>query len=186
MNPIESRAMRGAACFALVPVLVLAVALGAWTLACGGDETPAEPEAAPAAPAAKAVKPDKKKRQKEAATAAAPAADPVGVDVTIGDDAKVPKDFPSDVPIYPGARPTATMSEEGQGTLVTFDLDDGPEKVYDFYQQQLADGGWEIASSASMGGQWMIRALKDDRAAHISIAGSETGSQMGVAVAKAE
>jgi hypothetical protein len=184
MNASESHFARGIPSLALTALLVASVALCAGIVGCGGDDTPPEPEAAPAAPAAaeKAFRKDRKKVKQ----AAVPEPDLTGLAATIGDGAAVPEGFPNDVPLYPGARPTATMSAEGEGTLVTFDIDDGPEKVYDFYQQQLADTGWEIASSASMGGQWMISALKGERAAHISIAGEGSGSQVGVAVAKAE
>jgi len=182
MNASESHFARGIPSLALTALLVASVALCAGIVGCGGDDTP--PEAAPAAPAAAEKMP--RKDQKKVEQAAVPEPDLTGLHGTIGDGAAVPKGFPNDVPLYPGARPTATMSADGEGTLVTFDIDDGPEKVYDFYQQQLADGGWEIASSASMGGQWMISALKGERAAHISIAGAGSGSQVGVAVAKAE
>jgi hypothetical protein len=186
MNASESHTARGIRRFALAGVLVLAVALCAGVVACGGDETPAEPEVAPASPVDAATAPENKPKQAKQAAVEMPEPDLSGLEATIGEGAAIPEDFPSDVPIYPGARPTATMSEAGEGTLVTFDIDDGPEKVYDFYQQKFSDGGWEIASSASMGGQWMISALKDQRAAHVSIAGDGSGTQLGIAVAKAE
>jgi len=182
MIPSESLAAPRTRPFALLATCLLALALGVGSLACGGDETPAEPAMAPATPGADAssAKPEKRKM------AAAPELDETGLEAEIGEHVKVPADFPKDVPLYPGARATATMAAAGEGTLVTFDIEDAPEKVYDFYQEKLASDGWQIASSASMGGQWMIRALKDARAAHISIAGEGTGSQVGVAVAKAE
>jgi hypothetical protein len=184
MNASESHSARSIPSLALTALLSASVALCAGVLACGGDDTPTEPEAAPAAPAAEANAPRKEKKKAEQAEA--PVLDETGLSMSMGDEAAIPEDFPQDIPLYPGARPTATMSEDGEGTLVTFDIDDGPEKVYDFYQQKLADGGWEIASSASMGGQWMISALKGERAAHISIAGEGSGSQVGVASARAE
>lgn len=190
MNPSERLAARGIRPFALVAPLVLALALCASVVACGGDDTTTEPEMAPAAPAspaadAKAAK-QARKQAERAAAMAVPEPDETGLEGIFGNGAKVPDDFPKDVPLYPGARPTANMSAAGEGTLVVFEVSDGPEKVYDFYQDQLASGGWEIASSASMGGEWMIHALKDERATHISITGEGSGSQVGVAVAKAE
>jgi hypothetical protein len=186
MNPSESRAQRAVRPFDFPFVFALAIALAVGVLACGGEETPATPKATPesAAPAAGA----EAGQALEGLQAEMPVQGeaPSEIKVQMGDDTVVPEDFPSDIPVYPGAKPSASMSGSREGTLIAFGVADGPEKVYDFYQKKLADEGWQIVSSASMGGQWMIHALKGGRATHISIAGEGTGSKFGVAVAKAQ
>ena len=157
---------------ARIPHLALAC-VAAWLLsACGSDEPADTATPKPGKPAA--------------ARRAPPVLDETGLEAALEGDISIPTGFPKDVPMYPGAVPTATMSSEGQGTLVTFDSNDEPQRVFDFYEEQLIDNGWSIESSATMGSQWMLSAVKDDRKAHISIAGAKAGSQIGVAIAKAQ
>lgn len=111
--------------------------------------------------------------------------DETGLEGTFGADTQVPAGFPTDIPVYPGAKPTASMSSEGEGTLVTFDSNDAAQLVFDFYEEKLVDNGWSLESSANMADQWMLSAFKDGRNAHISIASAPAGSQIGVAVARA-
>ena len=61
----------------------------------------------------------------------------------------MPAGFPSDFPIYPGARLTAGASFAGQGE-VTWGMEweslDDPPKVAQFYQTKLNQGDWTIGS----------------------------------------
>lgn len=72
-------------------------------------------------------------------------------------DAEVPMpaNFPSDVPIYPGARLTAGQSftSSGQQTwgMEWETLDDGA-KVANFYTTKLNQGDWQITSTTSPNG----------------------------------
>lgn len=156
---------------------VVACIAGVLLFACGGSEEPTQPAEQPAA--AQPAEP-------AAPTARPQAPDESGLKGVISGEASVPDDFPSDVPPYPGAVPTASMSAAGQGVLVTFDSNDDPQMVFDFYQEALVDQGWTIESSATMGDQWMLSASKDDRNVRLSIASAPVGSQIGIAVARAE
>jgi hypothetical protein len=64
----------------------------------------------------------------------------------------MPKGFPADVPIYPGARLTAgaTFSANGQTTWgMEWETLDGLDKVKTFYSSKLSQGDWNIQFSGS-------------------------------------
>lgn len=76
-------------------------------------------------------------------------------------DAEVamPAGFPSDVPIYPGARLTAAASFSGQGE-VTWGMEweslDDPPKVAQFYAAKLDQGDWMINSTTRPNGNFTV------------------------------
>jgi len=64
----------------------------------------------------------------------------------------MPKGFPSDVPIYPGARLTAAASFSGSGQTtwgMEWETLDGLDKVKTFYSNKLSQGDWNIQFSSS-------------------------------------
>jgi hypothetical protein len=50
---------------------------------------------------------------------------------------KVPEDWPSDVPLYPGAKVTMSMSNAGQHVL-SLETTDTPEQAVEFYKSKLS------------------------------------------------
>jgi hypothetical protein len=60
-----------------------------------------------------------------------------GGTVSMGTDAKLPDDWPSNVPLYGGAKITAAMASPN-GKTVMFETKDPPAKVADFYKEKLA------------------------------------------------
>lgn len=69
-------------------------------------------------------------------------------------DAQVPMPpaFPSDVPIYPGARLTAGASFTSTGEMtwgMEWETLDSLQKVHDFYASKLGSGDWTITFTAS-------------------------------------
>ena len=59
----------------------------------------------------------------------------------------MPSGFPSDIPIYPGARLTAgaSFSSNGQSTWgMEWETVDGVDKVKAFYAKQLGQGDWSV------------------------------------------
>jgi len=101
---------------------------------------------------------------------------------SIGENAEVPADFPSDVPTYEGARPMAAMSAAGEGTVVTFQSADGQQQIYEFYQSALADQGWSVDSEKEFGGQRSLDASKDSRKLSVSITGTKGDSRISIMV----
>ncbi len=55
--------------------------------------------------------------------------------------------LPAGVPLYPGAHAIATLTTTSLG----FTVDDPPDKVGQFYQDQLPAGGWKWFMSAPAG-----------------------------------
>lgn len=66
----------------------------------------------------------------------------------------MPPDFPSDVPVYPGARLTAgaKFASSGQTTWgMEWETLDTIERVHTFYAGKLSQGDWTIQFSGATG-----------------------------------
>lgn len=75
-------------------------------------------------------------------------------EATISSDAKLPDDFPSDVPIYDDAKIGTAMTNEVQGGksyLVGMESDDDAAEVFDWYKKAFEDEGWKITSTMEVG-----------------------------------
>lgn len=75
-----------------------------------------------------------------------------GASVAIGENVKIPDNFPKDVPLYPGAKTlTASMGQASKSEAsVTLQVTDDPQTVVKWYENQLRD--WKQASTYSMSG----------------------------------
>jgi hypothetical protein len=157
-SPVQSTRTRLAAAGRL---LACAIALGSLAIGCGSDE---RAEVAPAAVPGEA-------------TPAAPAA-PVAPDPTTTEaggivvDGVVPEGFPSDVPLYPGAAPGASMTMPGLGVFATFESDDAIDKILSHYRGELSKGGWSVSDTPDGGG---IDGTKDSRQVQVRARENETG-----------
>lgn len=78
--------------------------------------------------------------------------------------AKLPPNFPEDVPQYPGAEVSDARSVVGQGLAVSLTSDDDSDKVASFYADTFAARGWETDIRRTPDGH-MIFADKGKRAA---------------------
>jgi hypothetical protein len=58
---------------------------------------------------------------------------------------ELPQDFPSDVPVYEGAKVAHVQGMPHDGRNVIFMLDEGtdPAKVFDFYKDDMEHSGWK-------------------------------------------
>ncbi len=81
--------------------------------------------------------------------------------VTVGDKAAAPKDFPSDVAIYEGAKITASVSVP-DGMQVHMQTKDSPDKVIASYQAMTKDG-WTQEALMDMGEQKTLSLKKGER-----------------------
>lgn len=145
--------------------IVLATGLATAGLACGaGEEEPTAPTATPT-PAAGSPTP------------AAPQAGSAEIEQTVGE---LPKAYPSDLPVYPGADPENSMLIAGMGGIVTFATDASPEEVFGYYQEQLPEQGWSIESTSE--NPKRIRASKGDRRVNLSTQTREDGTEISLAI----
>ena len=98
---------------------------------------------------------------------------------TGGAGTKLPADFPSDIPIYPGATVTASVGAAGQAAgktshVVTFETSDSADSVASFYKAKLA--AWQ--SSAEVGtpeGKMLVLQSPDSRRRVSLLAASKSG-----------
>jgi hypothetical protein len=104
----------------------------------------------------------------------------VEFEASIGENATIPKDFPQDVPIIPGAEPMAALSTGGGGAIVTLKSSEEQSKIRDFYLSELPKNGWAIQSESSIGGQLIIEATQGSRNASITIAGTSGDSRLSI------
>jgi hypothetical protein len=78
--------------------------------------------------------------------------------IAFGENVKLPKEFPQDIPIYQGAKISGvTMSKQhDQGTSITLTSDDSPEKVIVWYSSAFAQKGFQ-EDKRSISGSTEIR-----------------------------
>ena len=61
----------------------------------------------------------------------------------------LPKGFPKEVPIYPGAKIEGSLGTSGKdgGSMTTLTAKDPPDQIYAFYQEKLEAKGWTMEQS---------------------------------------
>jgi hypothetical protein len=177
-------------------ILALLGALASLSSACGGCEetktaankpvTPASPTAAAPAPTAPgepaAPSPDKPKwhPKSEEVYEQRKAAQP-NAQITQG---SLPAGFPTDMPMYPDAKPKTSMMVSGEGLVVLA----SPAQTADVlahYREQLPAQGWTVDSVKEVAGgsKATLKAHKDMRSATISISAGQGGSGTEIGIA---
>jgi hypothetical protein len=101
---------------------------------------------------------------------------------SIGDEVDIPEEFPKDVPIFPGSTPMAYMSSPDEGVIVTFRSSEKQQDIFDFYQSNLADDGWEILKNPKSGQKLAFDAVKADRRVSVIVTGTKGDSRVSVIV----
>ena len=77
-----------------------------------------------------------------------------------GDAAKLPENFPKDVPVYPGAKPTLVSTMAGNETFnVSFDTADTIDQVGAYYRKELTANGWQEQQTMNQGGDQPMQML---------------------------
>jgi len=64
----------------------------------------------------------------------------------------LPRDFPKDFPVYPGARPTFVGGDTSFGTTIftiNWETTDSIDQAYAWYQTSLGQGDWTITSKTA-------------------------------------
>ena len=78
-----------------------------------------------------------------------------GADVSLDPEVPLPSTFPSDVPIYSGARLTSAINFGSNGTTtwgMEWETVDGVDKVQAFYVARLAEGDWSLSFPTTANG----------------------------------
>ncbi len=95
-----------------------------------------------------------------------------------GVSAAVPDNFPTDVPIYPGAQAAQGKGVEVEGSpqsAVQFVTNDAYPDVHKFYSEQLQAKGWTLSEDAENEGAATIQAAKGDCKTNVLIIPAEGG-----------
>lgn len=95
--------------------------------------------------------------------------------MTIGKN-ELPSNWPSDAPTYEGDI-TATYSTGDTYISATWQTDKSADNVYDYYQAELPDQGWNIESTLSAGSLKQLVAKKDNRMLTVSATPLEDQNQ---------
>ena len=152
---------------AALPITILAVAL------TGCDSGTQEPDA-PAAEATEYSAPAAPNAAEAADAAADSASASEPMELPEGFEAAIPPNFPSNVPVFPGA--TATLGRGGnvdgsERSGVQLAADASPTEVLSYYEAELAANGWTIGESNGMS----ISATNGDSEMMLFVSPSATG-----------
>ncbi len=79
---------------------------------------------------------------------------------------KLPSDFPSDVPVYPGSKVQASVAatqEQGGGIYAGLESTDSIDKVVNWYKKEVSAEGWKATTNLEVDGGLMLSGTKDTR-----------------------
>lgn len=106
---------------------------------------------------------------------------------TFSSSDKLPADFPTDVPIYPGSKVQASVAAtqtQGGGNYVGLVSTDSADKVASWYKTELAAKGWKVSTSFQGQGGTMIGGTKDKRNVAVTIAEDSGNTAISLVVTK--
>ncbi|MCI0479754.1 hypothetical protein L0Y59_04365 [Candidatus Uhrbacteria bacterium] len=111
-----------------------------------------------------------------------------GRETTIGQGAELPKDFPDDVPMYPGAVLTGSgiSRNEGVNAWAMMTTDDGTSEVAEWYADELEGKGWTSVSSMTVDGTEYRAWEKDEATVTATVVKDEESGATNVAVSYME
>ena len=95
---------------------------------------------------------------------------------------KLPSDFPSDFPIYGGAKVVGSVKGDQQGLkgfFVTWETGDDVDKVTAFYKKEFEKGPWKSESTLESSGTTILGAKKEAKTAVLTIARSDNKTTIG-------
>jgi hypothetical protein len=115
---------------------------------------------------------------------------PNGQSVKVTSGGKLPSDFPSDFPVYPGAdyQGGAQTTQQGvNGFYATWQTGDSVDKVKSYYEGQFSSGPWKTTASVNTGGANSLAVQRKDDAnsvGYVTITEVSGKTQIGVIVGK--
>ena len=105
------------------------------------------------------------------------------VQLHVGPGTKLPKGFPSDIPLYPGMTVMMSHSQaEGQMFFVQATSSDPVAKIVEFYEKQAPTKGWQSKNTTTAGDINSLGYGKDGRTLQITLsAADEEGTSISIA-----
>ncbi|HJN07688.1 MAG TPA: hypothetical protein QF564_03290 [Pirellulaceae bacterium] len=95
---------------------------------------------------------------------------------------ELPTEFPSDIPIYPGSKPT-TVLDNAEGTMVSFETDATVPEVTSYYEEQLKAHGWSNpAGSFKSAESALFQSKKENRSIMIGISKEKNATLISMAL----
>ncbi|MFC1722206.1 hypothetical protein ACFL0C_01005 [Patescibacteria group bacterium] len=99
------------------------------------------------------------------------------VDITA--DLKLPEGFPSDVPVYEGARAyNISSTDDNNVYYVHFLSQAAVDDVLGFYNTELPANGWQMRESLVGTGSTVVAGTKEKRSVSVTVGSSELGTSM--------
>lgn len=89
--------------------------------------------------------------------------------ISSGKSAKIPDNFPKDIPMYEGYVLDMAM-EVPKGYSLSFTTKDDVSKVSEWYLDEMTDQGWTKEASMDMGDQKMLVFKKGERGVNLVVA----------------
>lgn len=96
--------------------------------------------------------------------------------VSFEEGGKLPEGFPSDFPVYPGAKVASsfTTNTEGKdGMSVVWETGDSAEKVSAFYKTSLVSNGWKVTATFEQDGALTSTFEKEDWGGFMGVTSAE-------------
>jgi hypothetical protein len=85
-------------------------------------------------------------------------------------EAKLPEDFPTDIPVFDGAKVAAVQKLANDANNVIFTVDDvDAPKVFDFYKSDMEHGGWKTEQEYQGNNQSFLSFKKDGMITNVSV-----------------
>lgn len=109
------------------------------------------------------------------------------VNISTGNDVKLPDDWPSSIPLPRDAKLTYAQSgtsANGMGQSVAFTTSDSMNDVSEFYKTELANNGWTIEATMITTDGGMISASQGEDGVIISIGSSDGETAVTIGTAK--
>jgi hypothetical protein len=90
--------------------------------------------------------------------------------LTNGATTRLPRNFPADVPVYEGLKPTFQLSDNVKGNgSVSFAGPAGVDKITGFYEKEMEKKGWKLESNQSINDGSMYQYTKDGMKVQMSM-----------------
>lgn len=101
---------------------------------------------------------------------------------------KLPKNFPSDIPLYPKAEILASiMYNDKHEDVLSLETGDSITEIENFYKKELTGKGWKIEKVFSTDKSGIFSGIKDRRTVSIAITkGAKSKNNIALSITKTE
>ena len=103
----------------------------------------------------------------------------------VGENLKMPDNFPRDVPVYKNAKVIATNTNKADKTeliIVTLETDDSLKDVGEFYEKELAKNGFDIENRFDTDKSIALSTKKGDMSVVVAITRNNDKTILGINV----